>query len=341
MINTTVSYAQNREDIIINAFFDNKPKGFYVDVGANHPVQDSVTKLFYEKGWRGINIEPNQDLLKEIKYDRPEDINLGVGVGEKEAEAVLRQYTESSGLSTVSEEVKNAENIYYDELKKKYVDIKISIKSLKTIFSEQESLPKIDFMKIDVEGLEYDVIKGNDWSKFRPELICIESDHVIKDWRPLLKNAKYIKFFNDGLNDYYATEESELREKFSYPSKILMQYPKIVPFLGHANTQDIKSEDLDFLEPTESPKAFASASQQIKWSLVGLRAGILGGLQRTIIKNKRQVIRSSFVARLNDEAESVFTQRPKAPRSLKISVLKATFFAVLCINKAVSKVAKV
>ncbi len=70
----TISYAQNREDIIIDAFFKGKSSGFYVDVGANHPVVDSVTKLFYQKGWNGINIEPNPRMASLLIADRPRDI---------------------------------------------------------------------------------------------------------------------------------------------------------------------------------------------------------------------------------------------------------------------------
>ena len=66
-----ISYAQNREDVILNGFFEGRDKGFYVDVGAGNPVDDSVTKLFYDKGWHGINIEPIPHIYKELEKQTP------------------------------------------------------------------------------------------------------------------------------------------------------------------------------------------------------------------------------------------------------------------------------
>ena len=99
-----VSYAQNREDIILSAFFPDLNDGFYVDVGANHPISDSVTKLFYDKGWRGINIEPIKSLHKKLEKDRPEDINLAVGVSSKNGTAKFSEF-DIDGLSTFSDEM--------------------------------------------------------------------------------------------------------------------------------------------------------------------------------------------------------------------------------------------
>src|ERR1700742_2763080 len=101
MEDRTVTYAQNREDILLDAFFRDIEQGFYVDVGASHPVVSSVTKLFYEKGWRGINIEPSHKYYKLLEEDRPEDINLNVGISDKKGTLTLREY-QGYGLSTFS-----------------------------------------------------------------------------------------------------------------------------------------------------------------------------------------------------------------------------------------------
>jgi FkbM family methyltransferase len=225
-----VSYAQNREDIILSSFFEGVKEGFYVDVGANHPDILSITKFFYDKGWHGINIEPNAQLHKLIQQQRPRDINLNVGAADKPGELVLREYPGGDGLSTFSKE---AQDLYqekssiYRKNTRRYEDRKVAVKPLKQIFEENE-VGTINFMTIDVEGFEYNVIKGNDWSKYRPQVICIEANHVIQDWRPLLEEAQYELIFFDGLNDYYvAKEHPELAAKFSYVNTVLLDKPII------------------------------------------------------------------------------------------------------------------
>lgn len=92
-----ISYAQNREDIILSGFFDINKKGFYVDIGAFHPEEDSVTKIFYDKGWQGINIEPNPRLYRLFEKSRKEDINLNIGISDKEGELLFREYPDAEG----------------------------------------------------------------------------------------------------------------------------------------------------------------------------------------------------------------------------------------------------
>ena len=71
-----ISYAQNFEDVMLHRALRDVKKGFYIDVGANDPVVDSVTKAFYDSGWRGINIEPVKEFYEKLQQDRPDDINL-------------------------------------------------------------------------------------------------------------------------------------------------------------------------------------------------------------------------------------------------------------------------
>ena len=215
-----VSYAQNHEDLILEAFFKDVKKGFYVDVGANHPIKHSVTKLFYKKGWRGIHIEPNEGLCAMLRFDRPDDVVLNVGVSDKPGKLEFTEYI-NHGLSTFSKTMSNA----YQQHKSVFTDTfwkyDVTVRTLAEILREQ-NVDHIHFMKVDVEGYEYEVLDGNDWRHFRPEMICIESNHIEKDWRPLLKKHKYTKVFNDGLNDYYLAEESMYRaDHFSYAKSLL------------------------------------------------------------------------------------------------------------------------
>lgn len=227
-----VSYAQNREDIILSGFFDKLEKGFYVDVGANHPDTLSITKYFYDQGWSGINIEPNPALYKEIVSQRSRDINLNIGAADKAGELTLREYPGGDGLSTFSEKTQASYQEKGSEYKKNtddFVDRVVPVKPLSQIFAEN-NVETIQFMNVDVEGFEYEVIAGNDWSKFRPQVICIESNHIVKDWRPLLKKANYELLFFDGLNNYYVANEcDQIIKNFSYVKTVLLDMRPIIP----------------------------------------------------------------------------------------------------------------
>lgn len=218
-----ISHAQNREDIILSGFFKTLDTGFYVDVGANDPNLDSVTKFFYEKGWSGINVEPIPKLYARLQAARPRDINLNMGVSNANSSMTFREYPALHGLSTFAKNIQDD----YDKLAlkdKKYKEFKeyaVPVKTLADIFKEHH-VKIINFMKVDVEGYEYEVLEGNDWKKYRPQVICIESNHMTKDWRPILLEHGYEQIFFDGLNSYYIAKEAESpRDSFSYIQTML------------------------------------------------------------------------------------------------------------------------
>lgn len=216
-----VSYAQNREDLILAGFFNGVENGFYVDIGASDPVKDSVTKFFYDRGWTGINVEPNPTVYKKLCKERPRDINVNAAISNDTASALsLRVYKKGDGLSTLSEDVKSQYVKDKTGVTKEFQDINVKIIPLRELF-EMHQVSHIQFMKIDVEGYEYEVLASNDWDTYRPEVICIESNHMVKDWRTLLKEARYEKVFFDGLNEYYASVESKKAQIFSYIESII------------------------------------------------------------------------------------------------------------------------
>lgn len=197
----TVSYAQYKEDVILDALLNTKKKGFYIDVGANYPVIDSVTKRFYDRGWTGINIEPIKGLYSQLKQDRPRDINLLCGLGREKGKAVLREYIDVPGHSTFSQAEKRGHGGH------KYKDYEVPIETLSSVIHKHAAGKNIDFIKIDVEGFEHEVVSGNDWGKNRPVVICIESNHKAEDWSKILIDSGYILAISDGLNDYYVAIE--------------------------------------------------------------------------------------------------------------------------------------
>lgn len=221
LLKDRIYYAQNREDFILESFFRGKKKGFYVDVGACHPDIASVTKRFYLKGWHGINIEPQHELYKLFVQDRKRDININAGISDKQADASIRTYINNRGLSSMVPEVQDEYESDEQNNANEYEDSPIKLRTLTSVLTEYK-VKQIDFMKVDVEGFEYEVLNGNDWSKYRPKVICIESNHMVKDWRPILKSNNYKKVFFDGLNDYYVDSKANIEKDFDFVAHVLM-----------------------------------------------------------------------------------------------------------------------
>ncbi|HEX5744504.1 MAG TPA: FkbM family methyltransferase [Candidatus Saccharimonadales bacterium] len=216
-----IYYAQNREDLILESFFEDTKKGFYVDVGACHPHVASVTKRFYLNGWKGINIEPQTELCELFETERKKDINLNVAVSDKSKTITLRTYPENRGLSTTTPEIKDKYIEEDESTARKYDDKPMEATTLKAILKRYK-VRSIQFLKIDVEGYEHEVIEGNDWTLFRPEVVCVEADHMIKDWKHLLRNNGYQLVFFDGLNEYYVDSKTDRARKFNYVKHVLM-----------------------------------------------------------------------------------------------------------------------
>lgn len=213
---TFITYSQNQEDLILAALLTDVKDGFYVDVGAAHPVIDSVTKYFYERGWSGINIEPIKKAYKLFEKQRPRDTNLNCGVGAEETTLTFREYVGMEGRSTFSDTEKQE----YAPIAK-YKEYPVKIRTLESILSEVEPA-KIHFLKIDVEGLEYEVLAGNNWERYHPEVICIEANRVAENCHLLLAGKGYRNIFFDGLNEYYLAPEALSKlGSFNFPKNVV------------------------------------------------------------------------------------------------------------------------
>lgn len=281
-----VSYAQNFEDRIIEAFFPDVKAGTYVDVGANHPFYHSVTKIFYDMGWSGINVEPNPMLFEQIAEQRPKDKNLMIGLGNKPGELELRVYHSLDGLegiSTLAKEMKDNYATRTDKNTKRFSDVKIQVETLKDALKKQ-GLNHIHFLKVDVEGYEYEVLEGNDWEKFRPELICIEANHIMKDWRPILKKANYRLVFNDGLNNYYLAEESMKRaEHFDY-AQVFLQGAPLLQFEVSEKIRSLREQNKNALLEVDSLREQNKQQQELIEQV-----GSLGKHAKKAIKNRLHI----------------------------------------------------
>lgn len=189
------SYSQDAEDLLLAGFLWHAGKkadykGFYVDIGAHHPFRFSNTAIFYEKGWRGINIEPDPSLIENFHKYRPSDINLNFGVANEEKDLNFFIFNEPA-FNTFDEEIaKKVQEQNSSEIKEQLV---VPVRKLSTLLDKY--LPQkreIDFMSIDVEGLDLEVLKSNDWEKYSPHFILVEkhldeNDEIFK----FLQNLNY------------------------------------------------------------------------------------------------------------------------------------------------------
>ena len=206
-------YSQYYEDFILSIFFKDITKGNYIDVGANNPNNDSVTKYFYLRGWRGINIEPlHQRYLELVKY-RPEDVNLNIGIAEKSTNLVFSAIFKKNRpaldvLSTFDPAVlkKALQDGYSAE------SFLVPVKPLNEVL-QTNPLRAIQFIKIDVEGMEDKVLNSINLSKYRPWVFIIEAveprTFIRADgkWKGTLTNNNYVFVMFDGLNAYYVAKE--------------------------------------------------------------------------------------------------------------------------------------
>lgn len=198
-----VSYAQFAEDIVLYKYLHYIENGFYVDVGAADPIHLSVTKLFYDRSWSGINIEPRHDAINLYRESRPRDINLAIGVSDHQGTAEFYVSGENSTL-----DVEGAQRQGFDNA----TTIKLDL--LGNILSEYAK-PEIHFLKIDVENHEKEVLGGMDFSRFRPWIIAMESTIPDTDlanynqWESVLLNNKYSLLTRHHINRYYVAEEKK------------------------------------------------------------------------------------------------------------------------------------
>jgi len=167
------SYAQEGEDLIFSRMIYGKiDKGFYVDVGAHHPKRFSNTYFFYKRGWRGINIEPMPGSKKIFDKYRPKDINLELPINSKEEKLTYYVFNDSA-LNGFSKDLSSRRNQLSNHKIIKTLDM--WTKTLNSVL--EEHLPvgqKINLLSIDVEGLDLEVLKSNDWRTYKPDFIMVE-----------------------------------------------------------------------------------------------------------------------------------------------------------------------
>ena len=241
---TIVSYAQNLEDVMLWRALKHVKNGFYIDVGAFSPESDSVTKLFYDHGWQGINIEPNPKFHNQLVDCRTRDINLRMAVGET-TERVFMNFTSNFGLSTLDDKIAKVHEQSGFAVNRK----EVKVTTLANIC--EQYVPKgkeIHFLKVDIEGYEEAALPSNNWDKFRPWILVIEAFLPLsqaeshQSWEPTLFSANYKFVYADGLNRFYlAQEHQDLIKHFTYPPNVWDNYQLAGLYEQNKNIQQLSS----------------------------------------------------------------------------------------------------
>jgi FkbM family methyltransferase len=242
-----ISYAQNFEDVLLRRLFPDQAEGFYIDVGAGHPVNHSVTKHFYDRGWRGVNVEPTSHLFATLCADRPRDVNLNLGLSESEGSLTFHEAPDSLGRSTFSDSWRDG---WHRHDGCAFVARTVPVTTLARLCELHADRP-IDFLKVDVEGHEREVLAGADFRRWRPRAIVVEGGP--DPWEPLLLSADYLFAAFDGINRYYLrAEDAALRPALAAPVSVLDDF---VPFEYLRPIEDLRGQ----LDATRSALAEATA----------------------------------------------------------------------------------
>ena len=189
-----IFYSQNFEDVILDKIFYNHSFGFYIDIGAYDPNEISVTKYFYDRGWHGINIDPLKSSIDKFKNSRPRDINLNYAISSSP-----HVFIEKNGPLT---------KIHKNQIDLNFKKIK-AITGKKLVKTYLKKNTAVNFLKIDTEGSELDILETFDFNEFRPIVILVETVNDNKtnkneySIQKILKKNNYFKFHFDGLNTYY------------------------------------------------------------------------------------------------------------------------------------------
>ncbi|MCU1393899.1 MAG: methyltransferase FkbM family [Ilumatobacteraceae bacterium] len=264
------SFSQNSEDIVLARGLPGDV-GFYVDIGAYDPDVESVTKLFYERGWRGINVDPVATFIDRFDAERPRDINICAAICEDDGDqSIWISPPDVPGHSTLDADIAASHVVDGQIFSSK------TVRSIRLDTLLDTYLPAgqtIDFLKVDVEGAERAVLASWDPSRHRPRVIVVEAlaPHVDgsthAQWEHFLLEAGYVFTLFDGLNRFYVRDEPELVERLSTPANIMDGFERST----HLETQRFLDALAD--ELTYWKRVAAAQSDRITW----LEAKVAGG----------------------------------------------------------------
>lgn len=201
------SYAQNFEDVMLWRALKHVSNGYYIDIGAQDPSIDSVSLAFYERGWRGVHVEPTPAYAAKLREARPDEDVLELAIGTGQGLASFFAFA-GTGLSTGREDIAR----YHIDTGLSAIEISVPVLSLAELFARYANR-EVHWLKIDVEGMEAEVVASWGDSQVRPWVLCIESTMPRRQetehsgWEPAVFDRGYTFVHFDGLNRFYVHED--------------------------------------------------------------------------------------------------------------------------------------
>ncbi|MFL9870941.1 FkbM family methyltransferase [Paraburkholderia megapolitana] len=264
---TKISFAQNQEDIMLWRALGHVRNGFYIDVGAADPVDLSVTKLFYDHGWHGINLEPQPAYFALLSAARVHDINLQLAAGLKAGSHIFHRI-DGTGLSTFDAEIAARHRANGWEV----VEESINALPLAEICKLHRPHGPIHFLKVDVEGAEGDVLGGGDFQHFRPWIVLVEAtlplsqEQSYAGWEPILTSQGYSFVWFDGLNRFYLADEKkgELGKHFQVQPNVFDEFQLPLHLLQRAERAEQEAQQIREQSAETLREAQATSRQAIR-----------------------------------------------------------------------------
>src|SRR5262249_2313583 len=193
-MSSVISYAQRFEDLYLMRCFGPRGDGFYIDIGSGHPVYDNTSFAFYLQGWRGITVEPHPLLARPTRSVRPRDPHIEARLGAAAGQAPLYRVEDFHGFSTMIESHARAAQSQFGKASQA---ITVPVVTLAELCRQQQAPPAFDFLKVDVEGAEQDVLLHGDWQSYRPRVLVVEAlapytlAPAFAAWEPFLAKHGY------------------------------------------------------------------------------------------------------------------------------------------------------
>lgn len=291
------SNAQNFEDVVLHRALRSVVNGFYIDIGAQDPNIDSVSLAFHEIGWRGVHVEPSHFYAEKLRRARPGDEVIQAAIGDPSCRMRFFEVP-NTGLSTGVRRtaLRHRAAGYFVE------ETTVQCLPLAKIL-EQYGDREIHWLKIDVEGMEKEVLGSWKPARARPWIVVVESiDPVSKDdtaeaWEDILMGLNYKPVYFDGVNRFYLSERhKELRQEFSLPPNIFDEFMfsenSSAPFLKditlRLNAQRTSARQLQTVTTAVSTlrKELAKMNQLVKrqaeqsWAMMEARLAEVNSAER-------------------------------------------------------------
>jgi FkbM family methyltransferase len=220
-----VSYAQNFEDVVLWRALGHVEQGFYIDVGAHDPIVDSVSRAFYERGWRGVHVEPSPAFAQALRESRPDETVIEAVVGGQRGVVAFHEIPDT-GLSTLDAGIAARHAAAGYQARETQV-LSITLDDL----LEQHGSQDVHWLKIDVEGAERAVLASWSASAVRPWVVVVESTSPMTEldtataWEPLLLRHGYEFAWFDGLNRFYvAPGHRDLKPRLAVPPNVFDRF---------------------------------------------------------------------------------------------------------------------